>query len=130
MNRSLLSVLLFLVGCSSSPKHANEPMQQGPAPQVEQPAASTFAPAGDTAPGSDAPATSFEMADWQRQFSETLADLERLDCPNACRALGSLERSAENICGIAGGSSSSCQDVTKKREDARTRVKTRCGACP
>lgn len=131
MKCSLVSVLsIVLVGCGS-PKHASEPRQPVSPPAQQGADTSTFAPGASSSPPAESEVSpTLQVTDWQHQFSETLADLERLDCPNACRALGSLERSAENICGIAGGTSSTCQDVQKKREDARSRVRTRCGVCP
>ena len=83
------------------------------------------------AQGAPAPLTLQQsVSDWQLQFGESLADADRLDCPSACRALGSLGRSAKNICGMVGEKSSTCAEVQKKREDATSRVRERCGPCP
>jgi hypothetical protein len=133
MIRSLSFVLLsfaLVAGCGSSQKRAEAPEPSQTTPGSPPPASAPAQAQG--APSQDAPAAdSLHMiTDWQEQFDQTLADTDRLDCPNACRALGSLERSANNICGIVGTKASTCVDVQKKREDARSRVRERCGACP
>lgn len=114
-------------GCSSAPKRAEAPSAAAmeAAPGAEPPPAA--APQQQGAPAAD---TMHVVTDWQLQFDQTLADADRLDCPNACRALGSLERSANNICGLVGEKTSTCVDVQKKREDAKSRVHERCGTCP
>lgn len=130
-------VLLLVAGsssaaCAGNAHKASEPAQPAP-PAAEATPSTLAAPVPDAAGTPAAPENaplSLQLADWQGQFSETLADLERLDCANACRALGSLERSADNICGIAGPRSAPCEDVQKRRADAKKRVHDRCGVCP
>ncbi len=112
---------LLVTGCGAAAKPAESPRAQQPSLAAEADA-SVASPA--------APADTLQFNGWQDQFAQTLADTDRLDCPNACRALGSLVRSASNICDLAGQSTSTCQDVQKKSADAETRVRDRCGPCP
>ena len=115
--------LILLSGCGSAPKHAEQPSTDS------ERAASGAPPAGASA-AAPAQETLQMVTDWQLQFDQALADTDRLDCPSACRALGSLERSASTICGMVGPATSTCSDVQRKREDARTRVHERCGVFP
>ncbi|MCC6217450.1 MAG: hypothetical protein IT376_21515 [Polyangiaceae bacterium] len=50
-------------------------------------------------------------------------------CELACRALGSLERSADRICQLDGGGPR-CRAARDRVADARARVRAACGACP
>ena len=90
--------------------------------------------AAEAAAASPAPALQYgdndSMVAWQTQFDEALADVERLDCPNACRALQSLERSAAHICGTVGQAHAVCRDVEERKTAARAKVTGRCGVCP
>lgn len=50
-------------------------------------------------------------------------------CEHACRALESLERSADRICELD-GDGPRCRAARDRVADARARVRTACGACP
>lgn len=53
-------------------------------------------------------------------------------CPNACRALGSMDRAAGRLCGLvsSGEDPSACKDATSKLLLSRERVRAACGSCP
>lgn len=121
----IASICLTLIACAGAQKRPAEPMQQQLGAQPGAPSAE-MAPSASPASGVD----TFQLNASQADFDVQLADLERLDCANACRALGSLERSAANVCGMTGEKSSTCQDVQRRREDAKGRVRERCGPCP
>lgn len=114
---------LLVTGCGAAAKPAESP-------RAQQPSLAAEADTSMASPPAPAQADTLQFSGWQDQFAQTLADTDRLDCPNACRALGSLVRSASHICGLVGESTSTCQDVQKKSTDAQTRVHDRCGACP
>ncbi len=53
------------------------------------------------------------------------------DCPTACRALGSMDRSAGMVCTLSGRPTSShCEDAKSAVRSARSRVHDKCGVCP
>jgi hypothetical protein len=49
------------------------------------------------------------------------------DCATACRALESMERAAEHLCALDGGSE--CGRARERLEAARQRVRASCGGC-
>jgi len=49
------------------------------------------------------------------------------DCAQACRALESMERAAEHLCALDGGSE--CGRARERLEAARQRVRASCGGC-
>jgi hypothetical protein len=53
-------------------------------------------------------------------------------CTAACRALGSMERAADQLCKLASSSEDAgrCDDARGKLIAARERVRTACGSCP
>jgi hypothetical protein len=109
--------MLCLLACGGAAKAPPYPSHDGAG---AQPATEAAAPVA--APDS--------LATWQGQLDQTLADVESLDCPNACRALHSLSRSAEEICKLTGLQHEVCQNAQRRRTDAETRVHERCGTCP
>ena len=122
-----LSYGALVAGCAAAPKSAAGPSL--PASEAAPAPAQAGYP-GTPPTAADGAAVQLDLGGLEGQFAQTLADTDRLDCPNACRALGSLERSAGSICGIVGARSGTCQDVQKKRDEAKSRVRERCGACP
>lgn len=126
----VLVVALAATACASGYKRPSEPKPESSATGAASERSDADAAATPAQAGAADSHDNLQMVDFQAQFDQQLADLERLDCGNACRALGSLERSADNICGITGAKSTTCQDVQKKREDAKGRVRDRCGTCP
>ena len=54
------------------------------------------------------------------------------DCRNACRALGSMDRAAGRLCGLAQSSDEQrrCGDAKTRVYSARAKVKNTCGSCP
>ena len=50
-------------------------------------------------------------------------------CTNACRALGSMRRSAARLCELAGQDDPRCSEVTARVQRAEGRVRQSCPAC-
>jgi hypothetical protein len=53
-------------------------------------------------------------------------------CTAACRALGSMDRAAGQLCKLATSADDTgkCDDAREKLSGARERVRTACGSCP
>lgn len=66
------------------------------------------------------------------ESSQRELDVAAGDCRNACRALGSMDRAAGEVCKLAAGEDEGrrCDDAKKRVYSARDRVKTTCGTCP
>lgn len=121
MRTIILVVALASIACGAAPAPQASMAQAAPAPEAPE----ATAPVADAAPN-----TEQSLVSWQNQFDEALADTDRLDCPNACRALHSLERSAAHICGVVGAHHTTCRDVEDRRVSAQAKVLQRCGVCP
>jgi hypothetical protein len=50
-------------------------------------------------------------------------------CPRACRALGSMRRSAERLCELTGRNDPRCHNVEQRFDRARDTVRRSCPAC-
>lgn len=59
-------------------------------------------------------------------------DVSAGDCQAACRALGSMDRSAGRLCEIAhdGDELRRCDDAKRRVFGARDKVRETCGSCP
>lgn len=50
-------------------------------------------------------------------------------CATACRALASMNRAADHLCGLAGESDARCSDARTRVKSASDRVQAQCPAC-
>lgn len=50
-------------------------------------------------------------------------------CTNACRALASMARSADHVCGLAGEGDTRCESARSRVERATDRVRAQCPGC-
>lgn len=66
------------------------------------------------------------------EASQRELDVAGGDCRNACRALGSMDRAAGHLCGLAQSTDEQrrCGEVTMSVRNARDKVKRMCGSCP
>ena len=67
------------------------------------------------------------------EASQRELDVAAGDCRNACRALGSMDRAAGEVCRLTqseGSEGQRCDNAKKRVYSARDRVKTTCGTCP
>ena len=63
-------------------------------------------------------------------IAESRAARKRPDrCVTACRALGSMNRAAGRLCGLAGGEDARCQRAEKRVGSARKLVRRACPSC-
>jgi hypothetical protein len=99
------------------------PAQQAPtAPRVE-PGASPAPPAPPAPNGaSNAPS---KRAEEERADALSASDA----CSVACRALESMRRSTEQLCGLAGAGDARCVDANARVGRALARVRASCPAC-
>jgi MYXO-CTERM domain-containing protein len=81
--------------------------------------ASAFA-ADDAGPGDD-PETLLT------QLQQEYTSLSTQDCATACKALASIRRAADKICGLEPGPR--CVDARSKADDAQRRVQAACPDC-
>lgn len=108
--------------------------QQQPGQYPAQPAATTpTTPPSNYAPPPPKPADSpgrqaaFDFDEAERRLAVATSD-----CATACKALGSMDRSAGRICGLiaTNDDQARCTDAKGKVVSARSRVKNTCGSCP
>jgi hypothetical protein len=66
------------------------------------------------------------------EASQRELDVAGGDCNNACRALGSMDRAAGRLCGLAQAEEEHrrCGDAKSRVQSARDKVRATCGACP
>ncbi len=94
---------------------------------------------GEAAPSNAAPESSQSTSTTTPQTPEVAAarndfdNAERQlataqgDCATACRALASMERAAEHICGMA--TNNECERARERVQAARDRIRSTCGSC-
>jgi hypothetical protein len=99
LNRAVASL-------SKSPEAKSEELSPSPPPPV--PTASPAAPPGVRNPGES------ELGD---------------PCLTACRALASMRRSVDHLCGLTGDTDSRCEGARTRVEGASQRVRASCPAC-
>lgn len=153
--RSASIVLLgsALVACAAGRKSADAPQAGAPPEQApaayaqQQPGAAASPPAAPAPPppGADEaersatqPATptsrkvALSQATNDIEASQRELDVAGGDCRNACRALGSMDRAAGRICGLAQSDDEMrrCGDAKTRLYSARNKVKNTCGSCP
>ena len=107
---------LFVAGCAAG----------GAAPQ--QPSVS---PGGQQQPGDVAPAM-VETNRARAELKQAEAELEAAqgNCASACKALASMERATDHLCGVVTPEEQRvCEDARKKLASSRERVRAECGEC-
>jgi hypothetical protein len=146
----LLLLAATLVACTAERKSAEAPPSapEGQAAPASAPRAEAMVAAPERRAPSPRPETG--DADEDRQpatttramaLSQARADVEAAqreldvaggDCRNACRALGSMDRAAGRICGLAQSDDEErrCGDAKVRVYSARHKVKSTCGGCP
>ncbi|MBX3261508.1 MAG: hypothetical protein KF782_17630 [Labilithrix sp.] len=149
--RGLVAIALgaALVGCAASPKKsADSPARTPPADSPHQPGYPAPSPDADAAvapnaappspaPGQYAPpppnrSLALGQASSEIEASQRELDVAGGDCRNACRALGSMDRAAGRLCGLAQSSDEQrrCGDAKVRVYSARDKVRNTCGTCP
>jgi hypothetical protein len=151
MRTAIVAIVLSasLVACSAQ----KSPPPQQPAPEAAPPGyaaqpaapppppsdASTASPQGlppSTAPSPYAPPPNRNVAISQAtneiETSQRELDVAGGDCRNACRALGSMDRAAGRLCGLAQSNDEQrrCGDAKNRVYSARDKVRNTCGSCP
>jgi hypothetical protein len=107
-------------------------------PSAQQPAQPGYAPAPPppSEPRDHAPAPTRALALSQAgnevESSQRELDVAGGDCRNACRALGSMDRAAGRLCGLAQSEDEQrrCGDAKTRVYSARDKVRNTCGTCP
>jgi hypothetical protein len=129
MKRWLICAL-FLVACGGSAgPEATTPASTGGA------SGGTGAPeispqntnVQNTAPTNDSRTMRVNAARSDIDRAESQVNAAMSDCAQACRALESMERAAEHLCALDGGSE--CGRARERLEAARQRVRASCGGC-
>lgn len=154
---ALVPFALLLGACAAkSPARSAEASTESPASQASQPMAPspTAGPQGYPQQGqypaqpaqpaqggypTTPPAATTQYAESpSRQAAREFDTYERqlmvaaADCATACKALGSMDRSAGRICNLSSTNDDQlrCTDAKDKVVSARTKVKGTCGSCP
>jgi hypothetical protein len=85
-------------------------------------------PAPTTAAGHGPPAAPAAPADDRAEAGGELASTP--PCVAACRALASMERAVEHLCGLAGPGDARCESARSRAKSAAERVRAGCPTCP
>ena len=117
-------------GYAQRPSPEAAPPPPAPAPAPDAPAQPGAAP-GAFAP-SQGRALAMTQASNDIEASQRELDVAGGDCRNACRALGSMDRAAGRLCGLAQSSDEQrrCGEAKARLYSARDKVKNTCGTCP
>lgn len=110
----------------SAPQAAPPPP---PAPATEPPRQPT---AGARATPGTSRTVALSQASTEIESSQRELDVAGGDCRNACRALGSMDRAAGRICGLAQTNDEQrrCGEAKTRVYSARDKVRSTCGTCP
>ncbi|WP_044986082.1 hypothetical protein [Sorangium cellulosum] len=106
-----------------------------PAAHEEDRAAAQAAPpppaaAPAEAPGSAAPSTrATTTAGGHPAKKAEAAPVSAAPCETACRALASMSRAAQHLCGLAGDADARCDAARTRVRSATDRVEARCPRC-
>lgn len=92
------------------------------------PAMST--PAGASGDPRHSTAMAAARADFDR--AEIELSQAQSDCTNACKALASMERATEHLCGLVidEPDKRACDEARQKLGSSRDRIRSSCGECP
>gem|GEM_PF-5842474 len=120
----------------------------GAAPQSRAPVAPTVTPPSETPPSTAPPAsaaseverpTSGDGSSPHRTWDDLAAELGAAeadalasgkDCVTACRALQSMQKSADGICSLCSETDDRCKAARERVRVAAERVSRTCGGCP
>jgi hypothetical protein len=111
--------------------HAEGELDQALARPAYQPGyaepkgAATPPPSAPAASATPAPKPSTQRA----QSEDTAASVPPNPCETACRALASMERATEHLCGLAGEADQRCEGARTRVKSASTRVEAQCPRC-
>lgn len=96
-----------------------------PAAQPTTPGQNAYAPRPDRA-------VAMSHASNEIEASQRELDVAGGDCRNACRALGSMDRAAGRLCGLAQSNDEQqrCGEAKTRVYGARDKVRNTCGSCP
>jgi hypothetical protein len=121
MKRVLLFLVLAACGGSAAPATAPESTGGADGEHTEM-----TAPQSNHAqpPPHD---TRVSAARNELDSAESRVNAAMSDCATACRALESMERAAEHLCALDGGTE--CGRARQRLEAARDRVRASCGGC-
>lgn len=131
---------------AGQPGQSPQGYPQPSAPATEPPKADSMTPTPQPSaaapPPPSAPAGSYatppnrsaamSQATGEIEASQRELDVAGGDCRNACRALGSMDRAAGRLCGLAQSNDEvrRCGDAKTKVYSARDKVRNTCGTCP
>ena len=128
------------VGCGGAPATGAKTPSTAPATS-EQPGAGGAGatsggapnPDGTKEPGAEGMIDDVAHAQVQFEASQSAFSAAAGDCASMCKALSSMQRAADHLCGLTkdGGDSGKkrCDDAQSKVDGAKERVKATCGGC-
>jgi hypothetical protein len=129
-----------IVACGGGAKEARAPESApspgyAPATPAAQPPPApptASAPAGGSVAGQPSREMAVNQAKGDLDTAQRELDVAAGDCGAACRALGSMDRAAGHLCGMAQeqGERDRCEDAKTRVRRARDKVKATCGSCP
>lgn len=102
------------------------PAAAAPAPPPAAPSPPAGVTPKATSTGRQAPQAEGAIA---ARKTEAPAPKPAAPCETACRALASMERAAEHLCGLAGDSDVRCDSARRRVQDATARVDAQCPRC-
>jgi hypothetical protein len=131
-----LSLLASSTGCAAaqmSPAASPPPPEAAVAPAPSVVAVPPASPViSSTAGASGDSRTSVIQAREELMTAQHAIEASTGNCIAACRALGSMDRAAGQLCGLASSAEEApmCNDAMAKLIAARQSVRAACGACP
>jgi len=130
MKRAFLLCLVVAVaacGGSAAPSESTTPASNGGGGTGAPEMLPQNAGVRNTTPSSDGHTMQMNAARGDLDRAESQVSAAMSDCATACRALESMERAAEHLCALDGGSE--CGRARERLEAARQRVRASCGGC-
>lgn len=119
------------VPASAAPDNAEEPT--APAEETDENKKQEREPRADSTlggPWSQGATRSADQLLGDLVAAEALALSSGRDCPQACRALHSMQRAANGICELATETSERCTAARQRVDAVRDKVSAACGECP
>lgn len=109
----------------ATPPGASPPPAAAPSPPRE---ASPSRPEGSDSTSATAPRATAAGAERPAKKAEA-ERMAATPCETACRALASMNRAAQHLCGLAGDADQRCDAARTRVKSATDRVESRCPRC-
>ncbi len=119
--------LMLALGNPAAPMATGSPAAQQGYAQPPPPPVGLDAPPAPSQPTSTSPGGTMlsEQGDADAHKRVGASD----PCTSACRALSSMRRATDHLCGLSGDGDERCQNARRRVESASSRVRASCPMC-